>query len=194
MRSKYLVLHCTTLQADVRAVSSGGLTPLHCLALYNAQRGNGDGVSPNEGPAPDNFGSRRQSSTQSSPTALVVSPPAAAAAAKTVPAAAAAVNKAVAYSPGTGDTVTATAVMSTATAEAAANQQQQLLQRQYQHEQRKLSVNHAVRAIADMLLDAGGDPEAVDNDGNTPLLTAAGSGGAALCELLIARGVNYFSR
>lgn len=70
---------------------------------------------------------------------------------------------------------------------------QQQQQRQYQEKQRNLSMNHSVRAIADMLLDAGGDPEAIDSDGNTPLLTAVGTGGAALCELLMARGANSFA-
>ena len=41
-----------------------------------------------------------------------------------------------------------------------------------------------------MLLDAGAEPDATDADGNTPLLTAAATGGAALCELLLERGAS----
>ena len=61
-------------------------------------------------------------------------------------------------------------------------------------EHRKLSVEVSVRAIADMLLEAGADVDAIDGEGNTPLLTAAETGGVALCELLLARGANADAR
>lgn len=61
-------------------------------------------------------------------------------------------------------------------------------------EQRTVSLDGAVCTIADTLLDAGAKMEAVDQDGNTPLLTAAGTGGAALCKLLLTRGTNADAR
>eukprot|EP00904_Undaria_pinnatifida_P002822 jgi/Undpi1/12540/HiC_scaffold_6.g02209.m1 len=45
-----------------------------------------------------------------------------------------------------------------------------------------------------MLLEAGADVGAIDGEGNTPLLTAAETGGVALCELLLARGANADAR
>ncbi|CAM9922558.1 unnamed protein product, partial [Ectocarpus sp. 12 AP-2014] len=45
-----------------------------------------------------------------------------------------------------------------------------------------------------MLLDAGANPDAVDADGNTPLLTAAKTGAAVLCEILLARGADPRAR
>lgn len=57
-----------------------------------------------------------------------------------------------------------------------------------QQEQRAASVDRSVRAIADMLLAAGAEVDAVDYDGNTPLSLAARTGGAALSKLLLARG------
>ncbi|CBN73906.1 ankyrin 2,3/unc44 [Ectocarpus siliculosus] len=45
-----------------------------------------------------------------------------------------------------------------------------------------------------MLLDAGAKPDAVDGDGNTPLLTAAKTGAAVLCEILLARGADPRAR
>ncbi|CAM9103917.1 unnamed protein product [Ectocarpus sp. 13 AM-2016] len=45
-----------------------------------------------------------------------------------------------------------------------------------------------------MLLDAGANPDAVDADGNTPLLTAAKTGAAVLCQILLARGADPRAR
>lgn len=42
--------------------------------------------------------------------------------------------------------------------------------------------------ITDWLLDAGAPIEAKDNEGNTPLLTAAAAGCTVLCERLLERG------
>lgn len=61
-------------------------------------------------------------------------------------------------------------------------------------EQRRLSVERSVRAIAVMLLKAGGNVDSADSEGNTPLLTAASTGGVVLCELLLARGANADAR
>lgn len=46
----------------------------------------------------------------------------------------------------------------------------------------------SVASIADALLEAGASSEAMDNEGNTPLLTAAAAGCTVLCEHLLARG------
>lgn len=69
-------------------------------------------------------------------------------------------------------------------------------QQQHEHQlrQRKLSMNRVVRTIADLLLDAGSELNAVDGEGNTPLLVAAATGGAVLCELLLARGADSGAR
>ena len=44
------------------------------------------------------------------------------------------------------------------------------------------------RVVARMLIDAGADPNLLDGTGTTPLMSAAGTGGLAILELLIARG------
>ncbi|CAM9682445.1 unnamed protein product [Scytosiphon promiscuus] len=77
---------------------------------------------------------------------------------------------------------------------AVATRQQREQQYEHQLRQRKYSVDNSVRAIADLLLDAGGELDAVDGEGSTPLMIAAATGGAALCELLLARGADSSAR
>lgn len=203
-------------QADARAATSAGLTPLHCLALYNAN-GNanrngrrGGGADDENLPAgehddeDDGDGSTSQSQ-QSSTALLAISPPTTAAGA-----AAAKPAESLASPPGVEAAATATALTppkeapppphhhhhqelrSTCSTDpsTSTSKQQQLLLRRYQQKQRELSMDRSVRTIADLLLDAGAWPDAIDADGNTPLLTAAATGGAALCELLLERGAN----
>lgn len=194
-------------QADARAVTSAGLTPLHCLAMYNARRGGGggaDGADEGSIPSDDNDDGSAYltlSSRPSSTASPVVSTPASGAATAVRPAE-------VTISPGTQAAPIATAPTptkeappdqhqhhqpereSTHSTDPSTTKQQQQQQRQHQQKQRRLSVDRSVRAIADMLLDAGAEPDAIDADGNTPLLTAVATGGAALCELLLARGAN----
>eukprot|EP00903_Cladosiphon_okamuranus_P012921 g12064.t1 len=196
---------CLQRQADARGVTSAGLTPLHCLALYNARRDGVDGTGAFDGglSANDDDGSADQSQQSSSSTALLaILPPATvtstAIEAEARPAESTASPSAegpATITVGTGGELMPTRVReqeheSAYSSDPSTSRQQQKLLRQYQQQQRKLSMDRSVRRIADLLLDAGAEPDAIDCDGNTSLMTAAATGGAALCKLLLERGAN----
>lgn len=61
-------------------------------------------------------------------------------------------------------------------------------------QQRQAALDDSIRRVADMLLQAGAEADAPDNDGDTPLLTAAGTGCVALCERLLTHGANADTR
>lgn len=203
-------------QADARGVTSAGLTPLHCLALYNAWRNGGDGAAagfdgdPSAIANQDDHDDGSASQSQQSSTALLAVLSPATATAKATGAEERPAESIVSPSregPATIGTDALTAAReerqpqpqlqphqqeyeNACSSDPSTSRQQQDLLRQYQQQQRKLSLDRSVRTIADLLLDAGAEPDAVDADGNTPLLTAAATGGAALCELLLERGAN----
>lgn len=184
-------------QADVRVVTPAGLTPLHALAMYNARWG-GEGADHNEeglsNTAHDGGGGggNVEGATRTSPRRLTL--------ATTVPTTAAGLETAASVDVA----APATSVKEQSRQEkprslsfnaaAITTRQQRQEQLEYQLGQRKLSVDHSVRVIADLLLDAGSELNAVDGEGNTPLLVAAATGGAALCELLLARGADSSAR
>lgn len=59
---------------------------------------------------------------------------------------------------------------------------------------RQAAVDGSIRRIVDMLLQAGAEADAPDHDGNTPLLTSAGTGCVALCKRLLTHGANADTR
>lgn len=141
-RCRYFFIFCFEntqheRQTHVRAVTFGGLTPLHCLALYNAhESGRSDG---------DGSQSQAQLTKTASISVLALSKP--------------------------------------------------VTTLHHQKENKpSSSLDHSVRIITDMLLCAGAEIDAVDHEGNTPLLTAARTAGATLVELLLARGANPDAR
>ena len=156
---------------------------MHCLALYNARTG-------------EEHSKDEHSSYYRNPesTAALCLPPSTTTAETAAPARAqalaAAAVAAEAASPAQGGAAATAKTLLTAE-DAADHDQGPPVQWE---EQRKLSVEVSVRAIANMLLEAGADVGAIDGEGNTPLLTAAETGGVALCELLLARGANADAR
>ncbi|CAM9925144.1 unnamed protein product, partial [Ectocarpus sp. 12 AP-2014] len=182
---------CLQREADVHAVTPAGLTPLHCLALYQAPpRGDrahhGFGTSLT---AMDDHGRYSEDDYSGSPsrrsetsTVVVAVPPTTAPG----PSSPNSAISAITGQCGLGATLP--------DCRSVATQQQRQQERQYQQQQRKLSADRSARTIAEMLLDAGANPDAVDGDGNTPLLTAAKTGAAVLCEILLARGADPRTR
>lgn len=155
---------------------------MHCLALYNARTDeehlNGEYASNDQNPQP-------------TPALCLPPPTTTAATAAPAPAQDSVVLAAEAASPVPAATAVVAEISSPTAGTAADHDPGGLVQWE---EQRKLSVEVAVRAIADMLLQAGANVDAVDSEGNTPLLSAAKTGGVALCELLLARGANADAR
>ncbi|CAB1110917.1 unnamed protein product [Ectocarpus sp. CCAP 1310/34] len=184
---------CLQREADVHGVTPAGLTPLHYLALYRAPSrgdranygygGSLTAMDDHDRNAENYYGGGPHRRSQTS-TAVVAVPP-------TTSPGPSSPNSAISAPTGQrGSGVTLPNDRSVV----ARQQQQRQLERQYQQQQRKLSADRSARTIADMLLDAGADPDAVDGDGNTPLLTAAKTGAAVLCEILLARGANPCAR
>lgn len=124
-------------QADVRAMSSAGLTALHCLGQANEERYNSNSNSDVVCKTP----ARRESISALDTKALM-----------------------------SGDDIAG------------------------QDNQCTMPIERSTLAIAELLVGAEAEMHAVDDEGNTPLLTAARRGKWALCKLLLSSGADASHR